>query len=106
MIDQASTPHELEFRRYDYRQDMMTGEWQSLQEMRLKGMYVEDPRVKRNLFVEAGRMGDVDEIKLCLLRGEDVDAADGTHCSALHHAAASGHFEVMQILLDAGVSYA
>ena len=30
--------------------------------MRLKGMYVEDPRVKRNLFVEAGRMGDIDEV--------------------------------------------
>ena len=59
MIDQASTPHQLEFRRYNYRQDMMTGEWLSLQDMRLKGMYVEDPRVKRNLFVEAGRMGDV-----------------------------------------------
>ena len=39
IIDEASTPHEIEFRRYDFRQDMLTGVWYSLQELRLKGLY-------------------------------------------------------------------
>ena len=61
---------------------------------------MEDPRVKRSLFVEAGRRGDLQEILQSLERGEDVDATDHTHCSALHHASAAGHYEVMQVLLD------
>ena len=37
IIDEASTPHEIEFRRYDFRQDLLTGVWYSLQDLRLKG---------------------------------------------------------------------
>ena len=102
VIEEAKPPHKLELRRYDYRQNELSGRWESLQELRLDGRFVEDPRVKRAQFVEAGRRGDVAELSLMLLRGEDINSMDRTHCTAFHQAAANGHFEAMELLVEKG----
>lgn len=102
VIEEAKPPHKLELRRYDYRQNELSGKWESLQELRLDGRFVEDPRVKRQQFVEAGRRGDVAELSLMLLRGEDINSMDQTHCTAFHQAAANGHFEAMELLIEKG----
>ena len=56
----------------------------------------------RRLVVEAGRRGDVAELSLMLLRGEDINSMDQTHCTAFHQAAANGHFEAMELLIEKG----
>ena len=102
VIEEAKPPHKLELRRYDYRQNELSGRWESLHELRLDGKFVEDPRVKRQLFVDAGRRGDVQDLSLMLVRGEDINAMDSTHSTAFHHAAANGHFDAMELLLEKG----
>lgn len=104
VIEESKPPHELELRRYDYRQNMLSGRWESLQELRSQGKFVEDPRVRRQLFVDAGRRGDVAELDLSLVRGMEVDATDPGRCTAFHHACANGHFEAMQLLLAKGAA--
>ena len=37
IIDEASPPHTLEFRRYDFKQNQVNGRWDSLDELRSKG---------------------------------------------------------------------
>eukprot|EP00616_Rhizochromulina_sp_CCMP1243_P016132 CAMPEP_0118978076 /NCGR_PEP_ID=MMETSP1173-20130426/22829_1 /TAXON_ID=1034831 /ORGANISM="Rhizochromulina marina cf, Strain CCMP1243" /LENGTH=655 /DNA_ID=CAMNT_0006928241 /DNA_START=136 /DNA_END=2099 /DNA_ORIENTATION=+ len=104
VIEESKPPHELEFRRYDYRQNMLSGRWESLQELRAQGKFVEDPRVKQQLFVDAGRRGDVVDLDRSLVRGMNVDASDQSQCTAFHHACANGHFEAMQLLLSKGAA--
>eukprot|EP00614_Pseudopedinella_elastica_P005559 CAMPEP_0172608908 /NCGR_PEP_ID=MMETSP1068-20121228/28953_1 /TAXON_ID=35684 /ORGANISM="Pseudopedinella elastica, Strain CCMP716" /LENGTH=660 /DNA_ID=CAMNT_0013412297 /DNA_START=49 /DNA_END=2032 /DNA_ORIENTATION=+ len=103
-VKKAKRPHVVVFRRYDFQQDMLSGEWQSLQQLRILGRYVVDPRVRRHLFVESGRRGEFDQLQASLERGEDVNATDLTECSAFHCAAANGHIKCMELLLEHGAN--
>lgn len=69
IINENFPPHTLELRRYDYRQNISTGEWESLQEMRDQKKYVEDPRLVRSFFVDTCRKGLCAEIGMRLRRG-------------------------------------
>mmetsp|Transcript_5905 Transcript_5905/g.9917 ORF Transcript_5905/g.9917 Transcript_5905/m.9917 type:complete len:554 (-) Transcript_5905:190-1851(-) len=103
-LDKAKQPHALELRRYDFQQDVLSGEWASLQELRVLGRFVVDPRVGRFHFVESGRRGQTQDLEMALRRGEDVNATDVTSCTAFHHAAANGHLECMELLLHYGAN--
>ena len=103
-IKKATRPHVIEAKRYDYKQDVLSGVWISLQDLRIAGRFVADPRVARHHFVEAARRGDLKDLTRCLERGEDVNATDNTHCTALFHAAANGHLDCCAFLLENGAS--
>ncbi|GMI18801.1 hypothetical protein TrLO_g11878 [Triparma laevis f. longispina] len=103
LIVENFPPHTLQFRRYDYRQDVAHGNWWSLQELRDQNKYVEDPRLTRGFFTETCRRGSMAEIELRLKRGADVNAYEAaTGQSGLHLAASNAHLEVMGLLLKAG----
>ena len=97
-LEEADQPHRLEFRRYDYIQSIVSGEWESLQSIRIQGKYLVDPRTRREAFVEAGQRGDVFELKVSLEHGEDIDAVDSTGATAFFHATSNGHFAAMNLL--------
>ena len=101
-LDEARPPHTLEFRRYDYRRNMVTGGWHSLQHLREVGKYVEDPRIGRNIFVGAACKNDLVELNQALDRGEDVNCIDSTQCTGMHHAAANGHAAIVRMLIADG----
>ena len=129
-IELANRPHVVEFRRYDYAQNVISGRWDSLQELRIQGMFVEDPRVKREAFVEAvsvdkqhplpqkyprlsngsrfarrqGRHGDIAELKNSLAKGEDVDCVDAAGATAFFAAVSNGHFKAMTLLAANGAN--
>ena len=103
-LHKARRPHYLELKRYDYRQDVLSGEWASLQAQRVLGRFVTDPRVAREAFVAAGRRGEYGDIELALHCGEDVNATDTTGCTAFHHAVANGHIECMELLFAHGAN--
>ena len=52
-LEIANRPHKVEFRRYDYTQNVISGLWESLHEIRTQGKFVADPRTRREAFVEA-----------------------------------------------------
>jgi hypothetical protein len=81
LVEKAKRPHLLELRRYDYQQDVLSGEWVSLQELRVLGRFVVDPRVRRHHFVEAGRRGQYQDLDMALKRGEDANVTDVTSCT-------------------------
>jgi hypothetical protein len=81
LLRAAKLPHVLEFRRYDFEQDVVSGEWVSLQELRVAGRFIVDPRVRRHHFVESGRRGDFANLKAALKRGEDPNSTDSTNCT-------------------------
>ena len=97
-LEEADQPHRLQFRRYDYIQSIVSGEWESLQSIRIQGKYLVDPRTRREAFVEAGQRGDVVELKVSLEHGEDIDAVDSTGATAFFHATSNGHFAAMNLL--------
>jgi hypothetical protein len=103
-LKKAKRPHKLQVKRYDYKQDVLTGAWVSLQEQRVAGRFVADPRVARHHFVESARRGDLGDLAQCVLRGEDVNCTDNTNCTALFHAAANGHLDCCAFLLEHGAS--
>ncbi|KAJ1455950.1 ankyrin repeat-containing domain protein [Pelagophyceae sp. CCMP2097] len=102
LIDDAPRPHALEFRRYDYRRHSTTLKWEPLQVLRERGVFVDDPRVDRDMFVRACRAGDVEAVEDALARGSEVDAADSNGCTGLHLAAANDCVAVVDVLLKAG----
>lgn len=104
LLQDAQQPHMLEFRRYDYRENSVTGRWEPLQMLRERAQFVEDPRVGRELFIQACRAGVIELVLESLEQGEEVDAQDMTQCTGLHHAAANGHVNVMSALIGAGAS--
>ena len=50
-------PHTLELLRYDFQQDLLTGRWESLAELKRKGCYMRDLRQEAVNFVDACREG-------------------------------------------------
>ena len=104
-IFRARRPHSIEVRRYDYQQDVLSGEWYSLQELRVAGKYVVDPRVRHHHFVEAGRRGEFSDLERCLLQGEEVNCTDHTGCTAFHHAAANGHVACCEVSFLSRISF-
>lgn len=104
LLQDAQQPHMLEFRRYDYRENSVTGRWEPLQMIRELARHVEDPRIGRELFAQACRSGISDAVVQYLEEGQEVDAQDTTQCTGLHHAAANGHIVVINILISAKAS--
>lgn len=103
-MEKADRPHQVEFRRYDYMQNVISGQWESLQELRMQGKFVEDPRTLRDAFVEAGRHGDAAELSASLQKGVDVDCTDAAGASAFFAAASNGHFKAMVLLAAHGAN--
>jgi len=100
LLQDAQQPHFLKFRRYDFRLNAVTGEWESLQTVREHAQYVEDPRVGRELFVQACRAGTLEVVAQLLLGGQEIDAQDTTQCTGLHYSAANGHVAVIKLLIN------
>lgn len=53
-------------------------------------------------FHDAARAGNLDEVSACLAAGEDVNAGDLRHLSALMYAAIDGRLSTVSFLLEAG----
>jgi len=102
LLQDAVQPHALAFRRYDFRENPVTGRWESLQILRERAQYVPDPRIDRELFIQACRAGLTALVKSSLAQGVEVDSQDTTQCTGLHHAAANGHIEVIEVLIKEG----
>jgi hypothetical protein len=104
LLQDAQQPHVLQFRRYDYRVNSTNGKWEPLQAVRERAQHVEDPRVGRELFVQACRAGQTNTVLQYLREGQEVDAQDTTQCTGLHHAASNGHVDIIRALVDAKAS--
>lgn len=59
---------------------------------------------QNELLLIAADTGDLDAVKDALGEGANIDARDYIGQSALHHAARSGHSEIMQYLADHGAN--
>jgi len=55
---------------------------------------------------DAAMGGDVEQVRILLRRGGDVNAAQGDGMTALHWAARNGHDELVQVLIYAGANLA
>ncbi len=53
---------------------------------------------------DAASIGDVEEIQALVGKGADVNATDGSGCTALHWAASSRNVEAVQAVLDKGAN--
>jgi len=104
LLQDALQPHVLEFRRYDYRENTVTGRWEPLQMLRERAQHVEDPRIGRELFIKACRGGLTSIVVRYIDEGQEVDAQDATQCTGLHYAAANGHVDVVRVLIGANAS--
>jgi len=51
---------------------------------------------------EAANDGDIEQVKLHLATGTDINAKDQAGWTALHHAASKGHMEVAKLLISKG----
>jgi ankyrin repeat protein len=65
-------------------------------------VFVEDPRGSRIQFIQFAAQGNFENVKRCLLSGEDVNAVDHSGCTALHAAAVANHFKIVELLLKNG----
>jgi len=102
-LKDTSPPHLAAFKRYDYRYDPFTLSWLTLQELRDINIYVDDPLIARNEFVNLCTTGTVQEVKSRLLAGDDMNSLDINKCNGLHHAAGKGELEIVKLLLEAGI---
>ena len=59
------------------------------------------PRISIN---KAAAFGDIDRVKLSLIRGEDVNHESKNGYTPLLHAAANGHKEIVELLLSKGAN--
>lgn len=101
-FEEAYPPHTVEFRRYDYRRNPATDAWETLQQARARGQFVEDARFRRRQYVAACGRGDLADLEVRRERGEDTASTDQDGCTGLHRAAARGHLEVLELLLGWG----
>ena len=60
-----------------------------------------EPRISIN---KAAAFGDIDRVKLSLIRGEDVNHESKNGYTPLLHAAANGHKEIVEFLLSKGAN--
>jgi hypothetical protein len=102
-LKDTSPPHLVGLKRYDYRYDPFTLSWLALQELRDLDIYVDDPLIARNEFVNLCATGTVQEVKTRILAGDDINSLDINKCTGLHHAAGKGELEIVKLLLEAGV---
>jgi ankyrin repeat protein len=51
---------------------------------------------------EAAEAGDIEQVKLLISKGADVNAKNRIGYTPLHHAASGGHSDVVKLLLDCG----
>jgi ankyrin repeat protein len=51
---------------------------------------------------QAAADGDIEQVKLLISKGADVNAKDGEEKTPLHHAAKAGKMEIVQMLVEAG----
>ena len=101
LIQDAHHPHMLQFRRYDFRLNSVSSKWETLQAVRERAQYIGDPRVGRELFLQACRAGTEDVVAQYLREGQEVDARDTTQCTGLHYSASNSHLGVIKILIEA-----
>lgn len=103
-IHRATSPHNAEFRRYDYRFDPFTTSWHSLAELRQMGVCVEDPLLQKYAFISAAAKGDKQQVYGLLMQGEDPNATDLTGNTAMIVASSNQHTEVVDLLFKAGAN--
>ena len=101
-IRTAQSPHVCVFKRYDYREDPLTGIWHSLDYYRNKGVFVDDPRLVLLQYVQDASMGNLDKVKEAVDAGHDINARDHSGASALQAAAENNYTEIVEYLVDAG----
>lgn len=104
VLQRARTPHLVTFERYDYRFNLVTGDWEPLETLRAQGKYVEDPRVAFEVYLDMCRKGDLVGVELSLKQGIDVDTRDATRSTGLHYAAANGQVHIIDALVEAGAT--
>ncbi|KAJ8612453.1 hypothetical protein CTAYLR_006598 [Chrysophaeum taylorii] len=104
LVQRSRRPHSIQFERYDYRYSPLRGVWESVEVVRSRGRWVEDPRASKELFCQYCRDGDASAVRRALEEGMDVGATDATLCTGLHHAAAKDRVGAMEVLLAANAS--
>lgn len=101
-IMRSKLPHEAVFRRYDYRFNPFTEQWQTLQELREAGVAVENPMSEKVDFTHFAAIGSFDDVKRLLVAGEDYNAIDYTNNTALAYAALNNHPKIVKLLHSLG----
>jgi hypothetical protein len=96
------SPHRVEFKRYDFSFDKVTGKWLPLAKMREMNTYVEDPLLRIREFFGCVRSGQLELVAAELRAGFNPNSSDLTLTSALHVAVSNGHAEVVRLLVGAG----
>jgi len=95
---------DCEFRRYDYRYDRLKGQWIPLEVMRALNVFLNDPRLGHLEFIACAGRGDKEKVVQEVLKGEDVNAKDSTHITALHLAAVNNQLHIVDYLLANGAA--
>ncbi len=103
-VHRATSPHNAEFRRYDYRFDPFNSTWHSLAELRDLGVCVEDPLLQKYAFISAAAKGDKKQVYGLLMQGEDPNAMDLTGNTALTVSSSNQHTEIVDMLFKAGAN--
>eukprot|EP01038_Epipyxis_sp_PR26KG_P007566 gene7566-10307_t len=101
-LQRSKSPHEAEFKRYDYRFDPFSQVWRSLQELRDMGVCLEDPMLQIQEFIQLASKGDMNALSDQLMKGQDPNVADYTGCTAMIMAAAYRHPDVIDLLKMTG----
>ncbi len=101
-VMRSKLPHETIFRRYDYRFNPFTEQWQTLQELREAGVAVENPMNEKVEFTHFAALGKFEDVKRLLIAGEDWNAIDYTNNTALSYAALNNHPEIVKLLHSLG----
>eukprot|EP01041_Mallomonas_annulata_P002202 gene2202-4283_t len=94
VIKRAKIPCKALFRRYDYRLNITTSEWEPLDILRKKKLFIDDPRIP----------GDISSVEDFVTRGGDPNSTDYTGCSALHAAAANDRGDMVKLLKTLGAN--
>lgn len=101
-IKMAKSPHHVVFRRYDYRFNPYAGIWMTLEDLRQKGVCIDDPLLITSRLIDLASKGDKVNLYNFLLQGHDPNYEDTTGKTALFMAASNNFIDIAQLLLKAG----
>ena len=101
-IRTAQSPHICVFKRYDYKEDPVTGVWHPFDYFRNKGIFIDDPRLALIEYIHNASIGNLEKVKEAVDAGHDINAHDHSGATALQVAAENNFTEIVVYLLGVG----